>query len=77
MPQLTEKDEGKKVVNANGDTIGRISDFRAGRAYVDPDAGITDRIMSRLGWDDDDEDEYMLEEDEVDSITDDEVRLRH
>ncbi|MFC6756371.1 hypothetical protein ACFQER_06280 [Halomicroarcula sp. GCM10025894] len=29
--QLTEKDEGKNVVNADGDEIGVISDFRGGR----------------------------------------------
>lgn len=72
---LTEKDEGKHVVNADGDTIGVISGFRGGRAYVDPDPGITDKIMSRLGWADVDDDDYPLEPDSVASITDDEVHL--
>ena len=72
---LTEQDEGKHVVNADGDTIGVISGFRGGRAYVDPDPGITDKIMSRLGWADVDEDDYPLETDNVANITDDEVRL--
>jgi len=72
---LTERDEGKTVVNADGDTIGVISDFRGGQAYVDPDPGITDKIMSALGWDDPDEEEYALDTDRVEHITDDEVRL--
>ncbi|MBX0288227.1 PRC-barrel domain containing protein [Halomicroarcula sp. F28] len=73
--QLTETDEGKTVVNADGDEIGVISDFRAGQAYVDPDPGITDKVMSSLGWTDADEEHYALNEDQVEHVTDDEVRL--
>jgi len=73
--QLTETDEGKKVVNADGDEIGVISEFRAGQAYVDPDPGITDKVMSSLGWTDADEEHYALNEDQVEHVTDDEVRL--
>jgi len=72
---LTERDEGKKVVNADGDTIGMISGFRGGQAYVDPDPGITDQIMSTLGWQDVDEDDYALESAHVERITDDAVHL--
>jgi len=73
--QLTEEDEGKNVVNADGDQIGVISGFRGGQAYVDPDAGMTDKIMSALGWSDVEDDHYALDEDHVDHVTDDEVRL--
>jgi hypothetical protein len=72
---LTEQDEGKKVINANGETIGMISGFRGGRAYVDPDPGVTDKIMSTMGWNDADEGDYVLESDHVEQISDDEVHL--
>ena len=73
--ELTEKDEGKKVINAEGDEIGVVSGFRGGQAYVDPDPGMTDKIMSTLGWTDVDEEDYALNEDQVAEVTDDEVRL--
>jgi len=73
--ELTDDDEGKKVVNADGDEIGVISGFRGGQAYVDPDPGLTDKIMSTLGWTDVDEDDYALDTDQVEAVTDDEVRV--
>jgi len=74
--ELTEEDQGKNVVNAAGDDVGVISGFRGGQAYVDPDPGMTEKIMSSLGWADVDEDDYALEADQVAEVTDDEVRLR-
>jgi hypothetical protein len=73
--KLTEADEGKKVVNHDGDEIGVISDFRGGQAYVNPDAGMTDKIMSSLGWSDADEGDYALNDDHIAEVTDNEVRL--
>jgi hypothetical protein len=73
---LTESDEGKRVVSHDGDDLGVISGFRGGRAYVDPEPGITDRLMSRLGWENVDDDDYPLEQSDVETITDDEVRLK-
>lgn len=74
---LTEDDTGKKVVNHNGDEIGMISGYEGGRAYVDPDPGLAESIMSKLGWSDvDDEDTYPLDETSVETVTDDEVRIR-
>ena len=73
--ELTEQDEGKKVVNHDGDQIGVVSGFRGGQAYVDPDPGMAEQIMSALGWSDVDEDDYALDDDRVAEVTDDEVRL--
>lgn len=73
---LTEKDEGKRVVNAEGDEIGMISEVRGGTAYVDPSPGMTDRIRSKLGWTEGDEDDYPLDHEKIDVITDDEIRLQ-
>lgn len=74
--QLTEDDEGKKVVSADGDEIGRITDVRGGTAYVDPDPGMFDTVKAKLNWGDADEDSYPLQADHVADVTDDEVRLR-
>jgi hypothetical protein len=73
---VSESDEGKKVVNAHGDVIGIVSGVRGGTAYVDPDPGITDKIMSKLGWNSTDEEDYPLKQSNIDVITDDEVRLK-
>lgn len=73
--ELTEKDEGKSVVSG-GEKVGMVKEVRHGTAYVDPDPGITDQIKSKLGWGDTDEDTYPLQEDSIDTVTDDEIRLR-
>lgn len=73
---FTDDDEGKRVVNANGDEIGIVEHVEAGTAHVDPDPGITDSIRSTLGWGDADEETYSLDDSNVESITDDEVRLQ-
>jgi len=73
---FTESDEGKNVVNGNGETIGRIVEVKQNGAHVDPDPSVTDTIMSKLGWGSRDEGTYLLDADHVETITDDEVRLR-
>jgi hypothetical protein len=74
--QLTEDDQGKRVVSSDGEKIGMISEVRGGTAYVDPDPGMFDTIKAKLGWEDVDEDSYPLQRSEVSEVTDDEIRLR-
>jgi len=73
---LTDSDEGKKVVNDRGDDIGRIVEVKGGTAFVDPDPGLTDTIMSTLGWGDSDEDTYRLNSSNIEAVTDDKVRVK-
>lgn len=73
---FTEEDEGKRVVDSTGEEIGIVADVRAGQAYVDPDPGLMDQMMSKLGWADVDEDTYPLDAADVTSVTDDEIRIR-
>ena len=73
--QFTNDDEGKTVVNADGDSIGRVMEIRGNSAYVEPDPGITDSVKSKLGWGDSDEDTYELRDEHVETVTDDEVRI--
>lgn len=73
---ITDDEEGKPVVAADGEQVGRVVSVEHGTAYVDADPGITDTIMSKLGWGDTDEDSYPLQEESIETITDDEIRLR-
>ncbi len=77
MPTLTQDDVGKKVVNRDGEQIGMVSAVDHGHIRVDPDPGLADSIKSRLGWMDTDDDDYLLEESHIETVTDDEVRLSH
>jgi hypothetical protein len=72
---LTSADEGKDVVNATGDTIGRVVEVQHGTAHVDPDPGLTDSIMSKLGWAESDEDTYQLDSSNIETVTNDEIRI--
>jgi len=73
--KLTADDKGKRVVNVNGESIGVISGFSGGQAFVDPDPDITDKILSKLGWQDPDADDYVLDPGHVEQVTDDKVYL--
>jgi sporulation protein YlmC with PRC-barrel domain len=72
---LTEEDEGKKVINANGDEVGRVIEVEHGTAHVEPDPGLADTIKSKLGWGDSDEDTYRLDAKGVERVSDDEIHL--
>ncbi|PSQ01618.1 hypothetical protein BRC94_03370 [Halobacteriales archaeon QS_5_70_17] len=73
--QFTDEEEGKRVVDADGEDIGRVVDVRAGTAYVDPDPGLTDTVRSKLGWGDADEETYALDDSSVESVSDEEIRI--
>lgn len=72
---VTADDEGKEVVQ-DGETVGRVVQVEHGTAYVDPDPGITETLLSKLGWADRDEDSYPLQETAIDQVTDDQIRLK-
>jgi len=72
----TDSDEGKKVMNAHGDEIGRVTEVRGDTAYVDPDPGMMDTMRSKLGWGDADKDTYPLKDQDVTEITDDAIHVR-
>lgn len=73
---LSEDDEGKTIVDSHGEKIGMVSEVRGGSAYVDPDPGMTDSVKTRMGWGDADEDDYQIESSRIDSVDDDQIRLR-
>lgn len=72
---ITDDDEGKRVVNQRGDEIGIVKEVRGGTAHIDPDPGLTDTLKSKLGWGDTDQDTYPLQEGMIEEITHDEIRV--
>lgn len=72
---VTEEDEGKPVVDAEGNTVGMIEEVRGGEAYIDPEPGLVDRIKSKLGWGNADEEDYTIDAEKIDRVSDDEVEL--
>lgn len=73
--RLTEADEGKQVVNASGDDVGIVTEITGGKIYIDSAQDITEAITSKLGWSNAD-DEYVLENDSIARVTDEEVHLK-
>lgn len=72
---FTSEDEGKNVMTADGENVGKITKTSGSVAHVSTDTGLSGSIRRRLGWGDD-EDEYELMTSKVESVTDDEVRLK-
>lgn len=74
--KFTDDDRDKNVVTSEGDRIGTINDVNDDRATVkrDKDRSLTDKVKDMLGWGDDDSNEIRNEH--VDSVNDNEVRLR-
>lgn len=68
-------DEGKRVVTKDGDTVGEIREVQGDEAHVKPDSGLADSIRQRLGMEDD-SDTYVLQQSEIDTHSDDEIRLK-
>ena len=76
MPRrFRSEDEGKHVVNADGDEIGTVERISENTAHVTPAANLSQQMRRRLGWEAEDEETYELPHDRVDAITADEIRL--
>lgn len=74
---VTDDDVGKRIVSGSGDEVGRVAEVDVGFLYVDPDPGLADKIRATLGWrEKHEEGTYRLESNQIDTITDDEIRLR-
>ena len=73
MATIDESAEGKTVVTADGTTVGTVVDADNATAHVEPDPGLTDEIAAELGWGDADEETYQLDNDAVETVTDDEI----
>ncbi|RQH01903.1 PRC-barrel domain containing protein [Natrarchaeobius oligotrophus] len=73
--KFTGDDDGKRAVDADGEQIGIVETVEGGVPHADPDPGMTDTIKSKLRWGGSNGETYRLDEQNVESITDDEVRI--
>jgi hypothetical protein len=70
------EDEGKSVMTADGDIVGRVEKVSGSTAHVKAEGGLSQSIRRRLGWTEEEEDTYELRKSNVDEITDDGIRLK-
>jgi sporulation protein YlmC with PRC-barrel domain len=72
---IDESAEGKQVISSDGEEVGMVTGVRGDRIYVDPNPGLTDKISSKLGWENIEEDDYSIRENSISRVTDDEIHL--
>ncbi|MFB6176982.1 MAG: hypothetical protein ABEI99_07555, partial [Halobaculum sp.] len=48
--QFQSKDEGKRVMTADGDMVGSIDKVEGGRAHVTVDESLSQSVRQKLGW---------------------------
>ncbi|MFC7177157.1 hypothetical protein [Halosegnis marinus] len=63
-------------MTADGDAVGTVDMAAGSSAHIAPDEDLSRSIRRRLGWTEEGEETYRLDKSKVDSITDDEVRLK-
>lgn len=72
---LTTAHQGAEVIDADGETVGLITEIEDDRIHVDPDPGITDRIKAELGWGSADEGDTTIRRNQIEETGRNEVRL--
>lgn len=75
MATLTTEDEGKFLVDSEGEQLGVVTAVEDGTAYVEPDPSITEAVTQAFGWGDADADDIEVPPEAVDTVTDEEVRV--
>ena len=73
---FTPDDEGKRVVTADGDVVGTVDTAAGSSAHVRADENISQSMRRRLGWTEEHQDTFELDQSTIDRITDDEIRLK-
>lgn len=77
MSTLSTNDEGKYLMDAEGEQIGIVTevDTTENVAYVEPDPDIGEAVIQGFGYGDADEDDIEVPGESVDTITDTELRV--
>ena len=68
---LSEDDEGKRVVDADGTEVGVVADVRHGTAHVEADEGAVAEMKTRFDAGQYGENTYALRDDDVAGVDDD------
>lgn len=74
---ITQDEEGKPVVGAEGEDIGVVASVQGGTAHVRPDPGLAETVKARLGWEEAAADTYPVQPEMIDSVSANEVQLRY
>ncbi|QCW03079.1 hypothetical protein [Natrinema pallidum] len=72
---LTDDAVGKTVVDADGKELGLVTKVEDGTAAVDPDPSLAEQVLAAVGWEGEDDEDYVVTEDMLQRV-DDEVVLR-
>jgi sporulation protein YlmC with PRC-barrel domain len=77
MSILSTEDEGKYLMDAEGEQIGIVTEVDTDEnvAYVEPDPDIGEAIVQGFGFGDADDDDIEVPGDSVETITDTELRV--
>lgn len=77
MSVLSTEDEGKYLMDAEGEQIGIVTevDVEDNVAYVEPEPDIGEAIIQGFGFGDADDDDIEVPGDAVTTITDTELRV--
>lgn len=73
---IDDIDEGQTVYDARDEKVGLVTDVEDGLIYVDPHAGLGDRIKASLGWSGHDGDDYTIRVDQIETVDRDGVHLQ-
>ncbi|RKD98336.1 hypothetical protein [Halopiger aswanensis] len=65
---LTNDEVGKTVVDAAGKELGIVAKVDGSRAYVDPNPSLAEQALASLGWEGEDEEDYIVTEDMLESV---------
>ncbi|PSP89632.1 hypothetical protein BRC90_04730 [Halobacteriales archaeon QS_4_69_34] len=73
---ITADHEGNPVFNADEQRIGIVASVEHGTAYVNPDPNILEEFGAKFGWERSDQETHPLAEEQIETVTDDEIVLR-
>lgn len=74
--ELTDDAVDTPVRTPDGDSVGTVTRVEDGVAYVDPDPDAPDTLVATLGWETNDSGPHPLPRTAIDTVNDDEIRLR-
>jgi hypothetical protein len=75
MATLSEEDEGKFLMDADGEQLGIVTEVEGNTAYVDPDPSLGEAWLEAFGWGSVDDDDLSVPGEVIDTVTDKEIRV--
>ncbi|ODR81944.1 hypothetical protein BG842_24075 [Haladaptatus sp. W1] len=75
MATLSEEDEGKFLMDGDGEQLGIVTEVEDNTAYVDPDPSLGEAWVESFGWGSINEDDLSVPGDVIDTVTDKELRI--